>query len=99
MSYWKTVCLGYALFAAMAISSSAQTFTTLAALTSAQGSAPFSALIQGRDGSLYGTAALGGAYGQGTVFRVSSAGAVHVLHNFCAQANCADGAYPVMIVL
>jgi uncharacterized repeat protein (TIGR03803 family) len=99
MSYWKKVFLGCALFAAMAISSSAQTFTTLATLTSAQGSAPFSALTQGRDGSLYGTAAAGGAHSQGTVFRVSPVGAVHVLHNFCAQANCTDGAYPVMIVL
>lgn len=32
MSYWKTACLGCALFAAMAIAASAQTFTTLVTL-------------------------------------------------------------------
>ncbi len=98
MRNWKAACLACALFAEMVISSSAQTFTTIATLTT-QGSYPFSALVQGRDGNLYGTAAEGGAHGQGTVFRVTPAGSVSVLHNFCAQANCTDGASPVAIIL
>ncbi len=80
-------------------SSSAQTFTTVATLTLAQGSSPYSALVQGRDGNFYGTAYNGGAHGWGSVFRVTPAGAVTVLYDFCAQANCADGADPGSIIL
>ena len=98
MSYWKTVCLGCALFAATAISSSGQTFTTLASLAT-QGSNPFSPVIQGRDGNFYTTALNGGAFGSGSVLRVTPTGVVTVLHSFCAQANCTDGASPVSIIL
>ncbi len=92
---WKLIYLSLALPSITVVSSSAQTFTTLATLTGAEGSVPFSSLIQGRDGSLYGTAAMGGAHGLGTVFRVTPAGDVSVIHDFCAQPNCTDGAYPV----
>ena len=47
------------------------------------GARPFSALLQGRDGALYGTTANGGAHGSGTVFRVSPDGTgFTVLHSF-----------------
>jgi uncharacterized repeat protein (TIGR03803 family) len=48
-------------------------------------------LIQGSDGSLYGTTSLGGAHGDGTIFKISTAGDFSVLYNFCSLANCADG--------
>ena len=32
---------------------------------------------------------------RGTVFRVTSEGAVTTLHNFCSKANCADGNAPI----
>ncbi|BCU77973.1 choice-of-anchor tandem repeat GloVer-containing protein [Luteolibacter sp. LG18] len=39
-------------------------------------------LLRAADGNFYGTSALGGAYGQGTVFRLTPAGALTVLHSF-----------------
>jgi uncharacterized repeat protein (TIGR03803 family) len=51
---------------------------------------PHAGLVFGGDGNLYGTATSGGANGQGTIFRVSPAGAFTVLHAF----NQADGSQP-----
>jgi len=49
------------------------------------GARPLAALIQGRDGTLYGTAANGGAHGGGAVFRVNPDGTgFTVLHPFDA---------------
>jgi uncharacterized repeat protein (TIGR03803 family) len=92
MRYWKKVCLGSALFAAMAIASSAQTFTQLASFT--DGSSVFSSLIQGRDGGLYGISNNGGTGGYGTVFKVTPTGTLITMYRFCSQQNCADGFYP-----
>jgi len=50
-------------------------------------------LIQGTDGSLYGTAG-GGAYNQGTVFRLTLAGALTTVYSFCPQTGCVDGSDP-----
>jgi uncharacterized repeat protein (TIGR03803 family) len=50
--------------------------------TGPDGSVPNGALVQGDDGSLYGTTTGGGDFGNGTVFKVSSDGALTVLHEF-----------------
>ncbi len=49
------------------------------------------ALIQASDGYLYGTASLGGATGNGTVFRVSTAGVFTPIYSF---SNGVDGGKP-----
>jgi uncharacterized repeat protein (TIGR03803 family) len=92
MSYWEKICLGCALFAGMAIASSAQTFTQLAVF--ADGSTIVSSLVQGRDGNFYGTSNNGGRGGYGTVFKVTPTGTLTTLYHFCSQANCTDGYYP-----
>jgi len=46
------------------------------------GGYPYGAVIQGSDGSFYGTTQLGGAYGGGVAYRVTPLGAITVLHNF-----------------
>jgi uncharacterized repeat protein (TIGR03803 family) len=51
-------------------------------------------LLLGTDGNLYGATLSGGANGQGTIFKLSSAGIITTLYNFCAQADCADGEAP-----
>jgi uncharacterized repeat protein (TIGR03803 family) len=53
-------------------------------------------LAQGRDGDLYGTTGLGGAYGNGTVFKITPGGTLMVMHSFdCVDTNRrADGCYP-----
>ena len=59
------------LFGAAAIASPAQTFTTLVNFDGTNGFAPYyEALVQGLNGNLYGTTALGGAQNGGTVFEV-----------------------------
>jgi uncharacterized repeat protein (TIGR03803 family) len=58
------------------------------------GQVPDAALIQGSDGNLYGTTQLGGVNGLGTVFKITPGGRLNTVYSFCAQANCADGAYP-----
>ncbi len=55
------------------------------------GANPTASLIQDSAGNLYGTTPGGGAYGQGTIFELSPAGAETVLYSF---TNGADGAYP-----
>jgi|GEM_PF-2555312 len=56
---------------------------------------PLGALIQGRDGDVYGTTAYGGTYntqgeGYGTVFKISSGGVLTTLASFAGT----NGAYP-----
>jgi uncharacterized repeat protein (TIGR03803 family) len=55
---------------------------------------PFAGLVQATNGDLYGTAAGGGAYGGGTVFKMTPSGKLTTLYSFCAQAGCTDGANP-----
>ena len=62
------------------------------------GSNPNSALVQGSDGNLYGTAFSGGAgkvmHNQGTVFKITPDGTFTTLYSFCNQTNCSDGVGP-----
>jgi uncharacterized repeat protein (TIGR03803 family) len=55
------------------------------------GGRPQGGLVQGANGSLYGTTTTGGAHGAGTVFAITTTGALITLYSFCAQTNCADG--------
>ncbi len=58
------------------------------------GAEPAGALIQASDGRLYGTTRAGGAFGDGTIYRLDTGGGgLEVLHSFEA-ANPADGGYP-----
>jgi uncharacterized repeat protein (TIGR03803 family) len=54
------------------------------------GASPYAPLVQGADGSLCGVTYFGGAYGYGTVFKVSANGVFNFLHPFTGGA---DGAY------
>jgi uncharacterized repeat protein (TIGR03803 family) len=51
----------------------------------------YGALIQATDGNLYGTSDGGGAFGYGSVFSISLAGAESIVHSF---GNAPDGQYP-----
>ena len=92
VTWWKAICVVCVLFAETAIAVPAQTFTMLANFNGANGANPQSvSLVQGTDGSLYGTTNNGGAYGYGTVFKVSPSGTVTTLYSF----RLTDGALPV----
>jgi uncharacterized repeat protein (TIGR03803 family) len=59
--------------------------------TGSDGQNPEAALVQGTDGNFYGTSTIGGAYGEGTVFKITAAGAETVLWSF---GNGSDGKNP-----
>ena len=62
-------------------------YTTLKEFLGSDGSQPLAGVIQGRDGSLYGTTCTGGAYNLGTVFRLRSSGTFTILHSFSGDAD------------
>lgn len=70
------------------------TFTLLHSFAggSTDGSQPAGGLLQASDGNFYGTTPLGGAGNLGTVFRMTSAGTVTLLHTFAGGTS--DGAKP-----
>jgi len=70
--------------AAAAITSQAQTLTTLASFNGPNGCAPISSLVQGADGNFYGTTGDCGLYNDGTVFKITPAGTLTTLYNFAA---------------
>ena len=69
--------------------------TTLHSFDGSDGGEAYATLVQANDGDLYGTAFYGGTsgnctYGCGTVFKITLAGAITVLHSF----DYTDGASP-----
>jgi uncharacterized repeat protein (TIGR03803 family) len=57
----------------------------------ADGNVPLAGVVQGLDGSLYGTASEGGAFGAGSVFSITTNGVFTNLYSF---TDVADGGYP-----
>jgi len=60
----------------------------------ADGENPYTSLIQGSNGDLYGTTYSGGASNNGTLFKITTSGTLTTLYNFCSLASCADGSGP-----
>jgi uncharacterized repeat protein (TIGR03803 family) len=96
---WKRVWVVFLLCASTGATARAQTFNTLVSFDLTDGANPeYEALVQGSDGSFYGTTELGGKINQycnggttcGTVFKISPGGALTTLHMF----EGADGYYP-----
>jgi uncharacterized repeat protein (TIGR03803 family) len=92
---------------AAAVSASAQTLTTLVNFPKATDGYNPVALTQGTDGNIYGITYYGGAptscgysagTGCGTFFKMTPAGKLTILYNFCTQANCTDGSDPVRLI-
>ena len=89
------------LVAATAATSPAQTFKTLYSFCSkssggycTDGQNPETTLVQGPSGYLYGTTFYGGAGNYGTIFKITTAGRLTTIYNFCSLASCADGTQP-----
>jgi uncharacterized repeat protein (TIGR03803 family) len=60
----------------------------------ADGLSPYAGLVQGADGSFYGTTAGGGLNSAGTIFKISARGTLTTLYNFCSRNGCTDGSAP-----
>ncbi|HUQ10082.1 MAG TPA: choice-of-anchor tandem repeat GloVer-containing protein [Steroidobacteraceae bacterium] len=68
--------------------------TTIHAFQGAGRSLPVGGLVEGEDGVYYGVTADGGASGGGTVYKVTTAGAHAVLHEFGRAPNNETGEMP-----
>jgi uncharacterized repeat protein (TIGR03803 family) len=60
----------------------------------ADGELPYAGLVQGTDGNFYGTTIGGGSQLFGTVFKITSGGALTTLYSFCQASGCTDGSLP-----
>lgn len=81
-------------FLALELGLTGQAFTDLVSFSGTNGSNSNAPLLQGSDGNFYGTTTNGGANGMGAVFKVTPAGSVTVLYDFCSQPICEDGGNP-----
>jgi uncharacterized repeat protein (TIGR03803 family) len=71
-------------------------FSTAGVATNATGANPRAGLFLAADGNFYGTAYQGGPVGYGTVFRVTPAGGVTLVHAFTGPTS--GGAFPLSSV-
>jgi uncharacterized repeat protein (TIGR03803 family) len=71
------------------------TLTTLYSFAYWDGASPDASLVQAADGSLYGTASMGGNSDSGTAFQITTNGALTTLYNFSGG----DGADPEAALL
>ena len=94
-SAWKVVIILVLMCTAFAVSSSAQTLTTIydfcLQYPCTDGASPAGTLVQGHDGNFYGTTSDIGSVGQGTVYKLTSSGTFTVLHSF---TGLSDGGVP-----
>jgi uncharacterized repeat protein (TIGR03803 family) len=67
--------------------------TILYSFAGTNGENPEGHLIEGRDGSLYGTTRTGGQYGYGTVYKMTLSGSVTTLYTF-SMYNGTNGSVP-----
>ena len=69
-------------------------YTFCAEANCADGAVPFAELLAASDGDLYGSTQIGGANGEGTIFRIDLNGQLTTLYSFCSLADCSDGMTP-----
>src|SRR6516225_5943226 len=99
LSFSMMVAIVFLFCAGCLTSSPAQILTTLHSFNGTDGNDP-NVLLQATDGNFYGTTAAGGTgqcgyqNGCGTVFKMTPAGTLTTIYNFCSQANCVDGTSP-----
>ncbi len=100
---WKEIAVLLAICTAALLTlsgtSSAQIFRLRHAFNGTDGANPYTGLVQGTDGNLYGTTIDGGVSGGGNVFKLTRGGKVTSLYDFCSQPVCADGQYPVTVLI
>ena len=96
---WKAAIIVFLMCAASAISSSAQTLTTLHNFAGPpnDGAAPSAGLVQGTDGNFYGATTTGGTNNKGTVFKITPSGTVTVLHSFAGPPSDGNGPTAALI--
>ncbi len=61
------------------------------------GNHPGVSFVSGPDGNFYGVTQQGGRNNKGTMFRLSPAGAVQKIYDFCSVSACADAGAPLTL--
>src|SRR5450759_3972328 len=89
----------FVLCATTAIALRTQSFTTLHSFDGTDGANPVTPVVQAADASLSGTTLSRGAYGHGTIFKITTKGTLSTPHRFCSQVGCPDGAEPDGLML
>ena len=98
MKHRGTVLSMIAVALLSAVAATAQTYTLLH--TYPTGAGAYSGvgfpqvMAQGRDAELYSTISNDGAKNVGTVYKITTAGTLTTVYNFCSLTSCADGSYP-----
>jgi uncharacterized repeat protein (TIGR03803 family) len=69
-------------------------FTGYVSSTVYDGTYPLGVLVQGNDGNFYGTTYEGGAYNEGSVFKISASGVYTLLYSFHSVSPTFDGQVP-----
>ncbi len=80
----------------LAVRTQAQILHTIALFDGNNGYGPFSSVVKGPDGNIYGVTDSGGNVNtqSGTFFRVTPSGELTDLYNFCSKPRCTDGSSP-----
>jgi uncharacterized repeat protein (TIGR03803 family) len=81
-----------ATFSLISVTAPGVTMTTLHSFSGFDGLYPYAPLLEGRDGNFYGTTLSGGNYYSGTVFQMTTNGAVTVGHSFTGFSD-GEGPY------
>lgn len=81
-----------------AIAAPAQTFKTLVSFNGTNGADPLAPVVQGTNGNFYGTTEMGGLPSQGTVFEVTSRGALKTLFTFDANDTAGGNPFAALIL-
>jgi uncharacterized repeat protein (TIGR03803 family) len=81
-NWWMRTSAVVLLCAAAAVISPAQTFSVLHRFVYTDGANPLGTLVQGANGTFYGTTINGGTNQVGTVFKITASGTLTMLHNF-----------------
>ena len=101
-NFRTTLVCGFLFCIAATIAAPAQSvyFTTLATFDGTNGLLSFQPLVQASDGNIYGTTIQGGSnnFNSGTIFRLSPAGTLTTIYNFCSEQNCTDGTGPQGVI-
>jgi uncharacterized repeat protein (TIGR03803 family) len=87
LSWVKMPGVALALYALTATALPAQTFTLLYSFESTDGAYPNGGLTQATDGNLYGTTYGGGVDDGGTIFRITTSGALTTVYDLCTDGG------------
>jgi uncharacterized repeat protein (TIGR03803 family) len=85
---WNNACLIVSFCALTAIASHAQIFTTLVQFDGTNGGMPYSQVVQGMDGNIYGTTQYGdSASPNGSVFKLTPSGTLTTMYTFSGGSD------------